>query len=115
MIARNMPINAQVRRRRTHAQAQAAHAVQTAAQNTLNAVLWQIIMHSARTDAEAKGEDFDGKDGVITVELKDVEQVPKGFALTIDIDPDTNAISIKAVVQKPKSKIVLADGSRLNG
>ena len=108
MIAPN-ETNRHIRNRRAQVQKQ-AQAIQAVAQNTLNAVLWKLITHNAQAEAEECGEDFDGKSGVLTVPAEEIDSVPKGFALTIDVDPETKAVSIKAVVQKEKSNIILPDG-----
>ena len=109
MIAANTNRIAKARRRREKVE------VQVISQNTINAVLWQIIRNNAKVQAEANEEEVDEAAGtILTVSLDDLGQTPKGFALTVIPDPEAGTVAIKAFVQKEKSTIVGLDGGALH-
>lgn len=107
MVKQNVQVVKADRKRRAISQAQRAMAMASAAQDTLNMVLWQIINEQVTKDEdEAPG-------GVLSVPIEDMGLVPARFALTVDPDPENGVIRIHAVVQEEKSNIILPDGSHL--
>ena len=95
--------NHQIRKRRQDAQRQIAGAQ---FQGVLNSVLWQTIVNGCK--------DEDGEiEGVpqLTVARGVLAEIPKNFALNLQFNPKADTFTISAVLVKPKSNIVLADGS----
>ncbi len=112
MIAANQPQLAKVHRRKAKVQAQINMVL---SQNTINAVMWQIIKNDARAQAEAKDEEFDESvDTILTVPLEELATMPKTFALEVTPNAEAGTVQIKAIVQKEKGNIILPDGGKLN-
>lgn len=106
-----------ITRRQTHnrrqVQYEQARQMEAVVQNTLNALLWHIITEHAAAEADP---DTEGKEvtAILTVPTEEIDKVPEGFALNVKFDPEKKVIQIHAMVQKEKSRIVLADGSHLD-
>jgi len=100
----------QIRKRLVKAHQQTAVAKHRQGQMLLNAALWQLV----RSMAASKIEDFDESlDATLTLPRDAIEQVPANFALKIESDDDS--VSVIATLVKPKSNIILPDGSAANG
>ncbi len=110
MVNQNIQAVKTDRKRRDVSRAQRAMA--SAAQNTLNALLWHIITENAAAEADP---DTEGKEvtAVLTVPIEELDKVPVGFTLNVKLDPENKVVKIHATVQKEKSNILLPDGSRL--
>ncbi len=84
-------------------------------QTTLNVVLWRMIMQhvhaTAAWQAEKNGEAFVAPQGdcAVRIPIGDID-VPKNFALKIKVEDEI--LSVIATTVKPKSNILLADGSQ---
>ena len=76
---------------------------QQQAQLTINAVLWQIIKENL---PEA---DEDIMDAVLTVPLEDIKNVPPNFTLNVDMNAETEEMTITAGVKEEKNIILLGD------
>ncbi len=112
MVKQNIQVVKADQKRRARNQQQQFAAV---AQNTLNALIWHIIMENAAASADPD-IDTEGKvvSGVLTVPTEELDTVPKGFTLNVKLDPENKVIKIHATVEKEKSNIVLPDGRGLN-
>ena len=104
MIARNE--RNQIKKRLAKQHQQTLVAKQRSVQVLLNAVLWQLI----RGIVKNKVEDYDESlPAVLNIPKEALGQVPANFALQIGDDADN--VPIIATFVKPKSNILLADGS----
>lgn len=105
MIARNE--RAQISKRLTKAHQKTLAHKQLSGQLLLNAILWQLIRNMVKNNVE----DFDeALDAALTMPKKDLEQVPANFALKLDGDEEN--VTVISTFIKPKSNILLADGSQ---
>lgn len=112
MIARNE--RTQIRKRLVKQHQKSVVHQQMRAQFVLNGVLWAIVKGKAREVAEESGEEFDPSvECVLSVPLEGVKSLPDGFALRVVHNEDT--IDIIAGMVKPKSNIILPDGSPADG
>lgn len=108
MIARNE--RSQITKRLAKQRQQTVVAKHIAGQKLLYAILWQFIKDVAKDNVE----DFDeSMDATMTVPKEVLEQVPANFALKIGGDADN--VSVTATAVKPKSPILLPDGSAAGG
>ncbi len=108
MIARNE--RTQIKKRLVKQHQQTMVAKHLAGQKLLYAVLWQFIKDAAKNGVE----DFDESlDATLTFPKEALEQVPANFALKIGGDADN--VSVTATTVKPKSNILLPDGSPADG
>ena len=100
MIAPNT--RTQIRKRLAKAQAQTIAHKQHVVQTTFNAVLWSIIKGEAmKSDPDAEG------DAVLKMPCADLEQIPANFGLVLTHNKEDESISIRAVLMKPKSPIIV--------
>ena len=108
MIARNE--RTQIRKRLQKQHQQTLVAKHRQGQKLLNAVLWQMIKNIARDQVE----DYDDSmDATLTVPKEALEAVPVNFALKLETDGEN--VNVIATTVKPKSNILLADGSVADG
>ncbi len=98
----------QIRKRLAKAHMKTVVHQQRVIQDTLNAVLWQIIRHQARQHADSLEEEFDeAADFVLTLPRSSLESMPQNFALFVEHNKESDTISIRTTFVKPKSNIVL--------
>ena len=97
--------NRQIRKRRVQAQQQLAGA---RFQGIMYSVLWQMIRDGC-PDLE------EGQVPCLSVPRSDLAKIPKNFALNLGYDEKTDIFTIKSILVKPKSNILLADGSPADG
>ena len=104
MIARNE--RTQIKKRLVKQHQQTMVAKHRSGQDMLNAVLWGLVKSMAKSQVE----DYDeASDSVLTLSKENLGDVPANFGLKIESDEDS--VSIIATLVKPKSNILLADGS----
>ncbi len=108
MIAPNT--RKQIRKRLAQQHAKTLAHVQRSFQKTLYAVLWQMIRKN--TDDALEDGLPDDADAVLTVPIEDMESIPANFALKLTQNPADKTVSIVATLAKPKSNILLPDGSQ---
>lgn len=108
------PVAAHRRRRKDAAEAR-QQVINAVVQNTLNQVLYRIIIENAAAQADPD-MDTEGKEvtGILTVPMEEIALVPETFAMSLHPDPDKGVLRIHAFVQKEKPNIVLPDGSNLS-
>jgi hypothetical protein len=113
MVAQNVMARKRIRKRRQDHQAHVKVLAQ-AGQATLNKLLWQIIMENAAAQADPD-VDTDGKEieGILIAPTEELDKVPDGSAIDVSFNAEEKTLTFRAYVQKPKSNIVLPDGSSL--
>ncbi len=100
MITRNT--RTQIRKNLAKAHQRTMVRQQHTVQATFNAVLWGFIKGEAmKSDPDAEG------DAVLSLPRADLEQIPANFGLVLAHNKETDTISIRAVLTKPKSAIIL--------
>ena len=104
MIARNERMQIKKRLEKQHQQTMAHK--QRSGQVLLNAVLWSLIRGMVKNNVEDYDETLPA---VLNISKEALAQVPANFALQIGDDADD--VPIIATFLKPKSNILLADGS----
>lgn len=103
MIAPNT--RKQINKRLAQQHAKTLAYAQHNAQKTLNAILWQLIVETAKKGLE-EGEEAPDGPAALTIPLSDLKEIPANFALTLHKNDD-DSISVLAVLVKPKSNIIL--------